>query len=109
MAITGKSDRRKGNRRQSTRRKEDIKIIKIKGERDKEQEVPVRHEAELAGLEGRGSRRAMGEDGDALTVLDAVLEGDWFAVRDDGRHLDVWDAGRLDHVLDRGRPANHAP
>jgi len=43
MAITGQSDRRKGNRRQSTRRKGDIKIIKIKGEGDKEREVTVRH------------------------------------------------------------------
>jgi len=45
MAITRQSDRRKGNRRQSTRRKGGIKIIKIKGEEDKEQEVTVRHEA----------------------------------------------------------------
>jgi len=45
MAITRQSDRRKGNRRQSTRRKGDIKIIAIKGERDKEQEVTVSHEA----------------------------------------------------------------
>ena len=44
MAITEQSDRRKSNRRQSTRRKGDIKIIKIKGEGDKEQEVTVRHE-----------------------------------------------------------------
>ena len=45
MAITRQSDRRKGNRRQSTRRKGDIKIIKINGEGDKEQDVTVRHEA----------------------------------------------------------------
>jgi len=45
MAITRQSDRRKGNRRQSTRRKGGIRIIKIKGEEDKEQEVTVRHEA----------------------------------------------------------------
>jgi len=45
MVITRQSDRRKGNRRQSTRRKGDIKIIKIRGEGDKEQEVTVRHEA----------------------------------------------------------------
>jgi hypothetical protein len=47
MAITRQSDRRKGNRRQSTRRKGDIQIIKIKGEgaKAKEQEVTVRHEA----------------------------------------------------------------
>ena len=43
MAITEQSDRRKSNRRQSTRRKGDIKIIKIKGEGDKEREVTVRH------------------------------------------------------------------
>jgi hypothetical protein len=43
MAITRKSDRRKVNRRQSTRRKGDVRIIKIKGEGDKEQEVTVRH------------------------------------------------------------------
>ena len=44
MAITRQSDRRKGMRRQSTRRKGDIKSIKIKWERDKEQEVTIRHE-----------------------------------------------------------------
>ena len=45
MAIAGKGDRRKGTRRQSGRRKGDIEKIKIEGERDKEQEVTVRHEA----------------------------------------------------------------
>ena len=45
MAITRQSDRRKDDRRQSTRRKGGIKIIKIKGEEDKEQKVTVRHEA----------------------------------------------------------------
>ena len=45
MAIRRQSDRRKGNRRQSTRRKGDVRIIKIKGEGDKEQEVTVRPEA----------------------------------------------------------------
>ena len=42
MAITGQNDRRKGNRRQSTRREGDIKVIRIEG--DKEQAVAVRHE-----------------------------------------------------------------
>jgi len=45
MAITRQSDRRKGVRRQSSRRKTDIKTIKIEGKGDKEQEVTVRHEA----------------------------------------------------------------
>jgi len=45
MAITRQGDRRKGVRRQSGRRKGHIKKIKIGGERDKEQEVTVRHEA----------------------------------------------------------------
>ena len=42
MATAGQSDRRKGNRRQSTRRKGNIKITRIEG--DREQEVAVRHE-----------------------------------------------------------------
>jgi hypothetical protein len=42
MAITGQNDRRKNNRRQDTRRKGDIKVIRIEG--DKEQSVAVRHE-----------------------------------------------------------------
>ena len=45
MAVTRRGDRRKGIRRQSGRRKGDIEKIKIEGERDKEQEVTVRHEA----------------------------------------------------------------
>ena len=45
MAITGQNDRRKGNRRQSTRRKGDIEVIRIEG--DKEQAVAVRHETVL--------------------------------------------------------------
>jgi hypothetical protein len=42
MATPGQSDRRKGKRRQSTRRKGNIKITGIEG--DREQEVAVRHE-----------------------------------------------------------------
>jgi len=42
MAMTGESDRRKGNRRQGTRKRGDIKITRIGG--DKEQEVTVCHE-----------------------------------------------------------------
>jgi hypothetical protein len=49
MAITGQSDRRKGIRRQSTRRKGDIKVIRIEG--DKEQAVAVRHEPVPLGKE----------------------------------------------------------
>ncbi len=45
MAVTRRGDRRKGIRRQSGRRKGDIEKIKIAGERDKQQEVTVRHEA----------------------------------------------------------------
>jgi hypothetical protein len=45
MANTKQNDRRKGVRRQSSRRKTDIKAIKIEGKGDKEQEVTVRHEA----------------------------------------------------------------
>ena len=44
MAGSKRGDRRKGNRRQSGRRKGDIEKITIRGERDKEQEVVVRHE-----------------------------------------------------------------
>lgn len=44
MAVTRRGDRRKGIRRQSGRRKGDIEKIKFEGERDKEQEVTVRHE-----------------------------------------------------------------
>ena len=45
MAIPSKGDRRKGIRRHSSRRKGDIEEIKIREERDKEQEVIVHHEA----------------------------------------------------------------
>jgi hypothetical protein len=45
MAVTRRGNRRKGNRRQSGRRKGDTEKITIRGERDKEQEVVVRHEA----------------------------------------------------------------
>ncbi len=44
MANTRQNDRRKGIRRQSSRRKTDIKTIKIEGKEDKEQEVTVRRE-----------------------------------------------------------------
>jgi len=45
MALTRRGNRRKGNRRQSGRRKGDIEKTTIRGEREKEQEVVVRHEA----------------------------------------------------------------
>jgi hypothetical protein len=45
MAVTRRGDRRKGIKRQSSRRKGDIEKITIRGEMDKEQEVVVRHEA----------------------------------------------------------------
>ncbi len=48
MAISRQGDRRKGVRRQSGRRKGDIKKIEIGGERDREQKVTVRHEAVAA-------------------------------------------------------------
>jgi hypothetical protein len=44
MANAGEDDRRKGVRRQGSRRKTDIKTIKIEGKGDKEQEVTVRRE-----------------------------------------------------------------
>ena len=44
MAVTKRGDRRKGNRRQSGRRKSDIEEVRIRHEKDKEQEVVVRHE-----------------------------------------------------------------
>ena len=44
MATPRQGDRRKGTRRHSGRRKGDIEKIVIGGERDKKQEVPVRHE-----------------------------------------------------------------
>jgi hypothetical protein len=43
-AIPVHNDRRKSNRRQSHRRKGNIKTIKIRGEGDKGQEVTVRYE-----------------------------------------------------------------
>jgi hypothetical protein len=52
MAVTKRGDRRKGNRRQSGRRKDDIEKITIRGERDKEQEAVVRHEAVSEKKEG---------------------------------------------------------
>jgi hypothetical protein len=45
MAVTRRGNGKEGNRRQSGRRKGDIEKIKIRGKRDKEQEVVVRHEA----------------------------------------------------------------
>jgi hypothetical protein len=45
MAVTGQGDRKKGKRRQSRRRKGDIEEVNIRQEKDKEQEVIVRHEA----------------------------------------------------------------
>jgi hypothetical protein len=45
MAVTRRGDRRKAIRSQSGRRKGGIEKIKFEGERDKEQEVTVRHEA----------------------------------------------------------------
>ena len=44
MANTGEDDRRKGIRRQSSRRKTDVKTIEIEEKEDKEQEVTVRRE-----------------------------------------------------------------
>ncbi|HUL36658.1 MAG TPA: hypothetical protein VLW47_03165 [Thermodesulfobacteriota bacterium] len=44
MAITRQSDRRKSNRKESSRRKGDTKIIKIEEEGGKEQEMTVRRE-----------------------------------------------------------------
>ena len=44
MAVTRRGDRRKGIRRQSSRRKGDIEKIKIGEEVGKDQEVIVRHE-----------------------------------------------------------------
>ena len=43
-ANTRQNDRRKDIRRESSRRKGDIKTIKIEGKGDKEQEVTVHHE-----------------------------------------------------------------
>ena len=45
MTVTRQGDRRKGPRRHRGRRKGDTEKIVIGGERDKEQEVTVRHEA----------------------------------------------------------------
>ena len=44
MANTRQNDRRKGIRKESSRRKTDTKTIKIEGKEDKEQEVTVRRE-----------------------------------------------------------------
>ena len=44
MANTGQNDRRKGVRRQGSRRKTDIRTIKIEGKEDKEQALTVRRE-----------------------------------------------------------------
>lgn len=44
MADTRQNNRRKGIRRGGSRRKGDIKTIKIEEKGDKEQEVTVRHE-----------------------------------------------------------------
>ena len=44
MANTGQNDRRNDSRRQSSRRKTDVKTIKIEGKEDKDQEVTVRSE-----------------------------------------------------------------
>jgi len=41
MAITRQNDQRKGIRRESRRRKTDIKTTTIEGKEDKEQEVTV--------------------------------------------------------------------
>jgi len=47
MAGTKRGQRRKGNRRQSGRRKGDIEKITIPGQRNNEREVVVHHEAVL--------------------------------------------------------------
>jgi hypothetical protein len=47
MANTRQNDLRKGIRRESSRRKTDIKTIKIEENEDKEQEVTVRPETAL--------------------------------------------------------------
>ena len=47
MALTKGGDSRKGNRRQSGRRKGDTDKITIREERDKEHEVVVHHEVVL--------------------------------------------------------------
>jgi len=47
MANTRQNDRRKGIRRESSRRKTDIKTIKIERKEDKEQEVTVHPETAL--------------------------------------------------------------
>jgi hypothetical protein len=44
MAVKRRGDRRKGIGRQSGRRKGDIEKIIVGGEKDKKQEVTVRHE-----------------------------------------------------------------
>jgi hypothetical protein len=47
MANTRQNDQRKGIRREGSRRKTDIKTIKIEGKEDKEQELTVRPETAL--------------------------------------------------------------
>jgi hypothetical protein len=47
MANIRQNDRRKGVRRESSRRKTDIKTIEIEGKEDKEQKVTVRPETAL--------------------------------------------------------------
>jgi hypothetical protein len=44
MANTRQDDRRKGVRRETSRRKGDITTIEVEGKEDKEQKVAVRHE-----------------------------------------------------------------
>jgi hypothetical protein len=45
MANTGQSDRRKAIRREGSRRKGDLRAIKIQGKEEREKEVSVLHEA----------------------------------------------------------------
>ena len=45
MVVTRRGNGKKGNRRQNGRRKGGIEKITIQGERDKEQEVTIHHEA----------------------------------------------------------------
>ena len=47
VANTRQNDQRKGNRRESSRKKTDIKTIKIEGKEDEEDEVTVRPETAL--------------------------------------------------------------
>ena len=45
MAMTGQSNQRKASKKQSNRRNDDKRIIKIEGAEDKEQTVTVHHAA----------------------------------------------------------------